>query len=84
MVYAHQILLKIGLATPSATSGLLSLDIKPILFTLLGYFLFGEKQIKHILVGIAVGLSGAAIVLLCVGRGYFLELAVTWHWLLRS
>tara|TARA_R110000850_G_scaffold114322_1_gene229132 strand:+ start:6990 stop:7919 length:930 start_codon:yes stop_codon:yes gene_type:complete len=64
MVYAHQIFLALGLATSSATNGSLILGLNPILSTLLGYFLFGEKQTRRSLVGIALGLSGAGIVVI--------------------
>lgn len=64
LVYAHQIFLAQGLATSSATNGALILGLNPILSTLLGYFLFGEKQTRRSLIGITLGLFGAAIVVL--------------------
>lgn len=64
MVYAHQIFLAQGVATSSATNGALILGLNPIFSVLLGYLLLGERQTRRSLVGIALGLTGAALVVL--------------------
>ncbi|MDX1726110.1 MAG: DMT family transporter [Pseudomonas sp.] len=64
MVYAHQVFLAQGVATSSATNGALILGLNPIFSVLLGYFLLGERQTWRSLIGIILGLAGAAIVVL--------------------
>ncbi|MGE8497235.1 MAG: DMT family transporter [Pseudomonas sp.] len=64
MVYAHQIFLAQGVATSSATNGALILGLNPIFSVLIGYLLLGEQQTRRSLVGITLGLIGAALVVL--------------------
>jgi drug/metabolite transporter (DMT)-like permease len=64
MVYAHQIFLAQGVATSSATNAALILGLNPIFSVLLGYLLLGERQTRRSLAGIALGLTGAALVVM--------------------
>jgi drug/metabolite transporter (DMT)-like permease len=64
MVYAHQILLTQGLAWSTATNGGLALSLNPLLSVLLGAALFGERLGPAGVAGVAMGLLGAAVVIL--------------------
>lgn len=64
MVYAHQLLLSQGLAWSTATNGSLALGLNPVLSVLLGAALFGERLSGARLAGVALGLTGAAVVVL--------------------
>lgn len=64
MVYAHQILLTQGLAWSSATNGGLALSLNPLLSVLFGAMLFGERLGAPGVAGVAMGLAGAAVVIL--------------------
>lgn len=64
MVYVHQILLTQGLAWSSATNGGLALSLNPLLSVLLGMLVFRERPGLLGLAGVALGASGAAVVIL--------------------
>jgi drug/metabolite transporter (DMT)-like permease len=64
MVYAHQLLLTQGLAWSSATNGGLALSLNPLLSVLLGAAIFGERLGVFGAAGVAMGLAGAAVVIL--------------------
>lgn len=64
MVYAHQILLTLGLARSTATNGGLALSLNPLLSVLLGAILFGERLGVVGVAGVALGIAGAAAVIL--------------------
>jgi drug/metabolite transporter (DMT)-like permease len=64
MVYAHQILLTQGLQWSTATNGGLALSLNPLLSVLLGAVLFGERLGAMGAAGVAVGIAGAAVVIL--------------------
>jgi drug/metabolite transporter (DMT)-like permease len=64
MVYAHQILLTLGLARSTATNGGLALSLNPLLSVLLGAVLFRERLGAIGVAGVALGITGAAAIIL--------------------
>lgn len=64
MVYAHQILLTQGLQWSTATNGGLALSLNPLLSVLLGAVLFGERLGIAGVAGVAMGIVGAAVIVL--------------------
>lgn len=64
MIYAHQLMLSQGLAWSTATNGALILSLNPVLSVLVGAALFSERLNGARLVGVVLGLVGAAVVVL--------------------
>lgn len=64
MIYAHQLMLSQGLAWSTATNGALILSLNPVLSVLLGAAMFSERLNGARLAGVALGLVGAAVVVL--------------------
>jgi drug/metabolite transporter (DMT)-like permease len=74
MIYAHQLLLTQGLAWSSATNGALALGLNPLLSVLIGALLFGEPLPPAGALGVLLGLTGAATVVLHRGPAAHLQL----------
>lgn len=64
MIYGHQVLLTQGLAWSSATHGALILGLNPTLSVLLGALVFGERLTGARMLGVALGLLGASVVVI--------------------